>query len=62
MESVTFRAPSYFSEDPERNPYPGDIKKTIQPSEIVDLISYILAQPDHSIFKRIVVFPSNEWH
>lgn len=48
--------------DPERNPYPGDIKKTIQPSEIVDLISYILAQPDHSIFKRIVVFPSNEWH
>ena len=48
--------------DPEINPYPGDIKKTIQPSEIVDLISYILSQPDHSIFKRIVVFPSNEWH
>ena len=48
--------------DPEVNPYPGDISKAIQPGEIVDLITYILAQPDHSIFKRIVVFPSNEWH
>lgn len=48
--------------DPKTNPYPGDISKAIQPSEIVNLISYILSQPDHSIFKRIVVFPSNEWH
>ena len=48
--------------DPEKNPYPGDISKTIQPSEIVNLVCYLLAQPDHSIFKRIVMFPSNEWH
>ncbi|MCH2065452.1 MAG: SDR family oxidoreductase [Roseibacillus sp.] len=48
--------------DPEKNPYPGDISKTIQPSEIVNLVCYLLTQPDHSIFKRIVMFPTNEWH
>ena len=48
--------------DPEKNPYPGDISKTIQPGEIVNLVCYLLAQPDHSIFKRIVMFPTNEWH
>ena len=48
--------------DPEKNPYPGDISKTMQPGEIVDLVCYLLAQPDHSIFKRIVMFPRNEWH
>ena len=48
--------------DPETNPYPGDISKTLQAGEIVDLVCYLLAQPDHSIFKRIVMFPSNEWH
>ncbi len=48
--------------DPESNPYPGDVSKTIQPGEIVDLVAYLLAQPDHTIFKRIVLFPSNEWH
>ena len=50
--------------DPEQNPYPGevDISKTIQPGEIVDLVCYLLSQPEHSIFKRIVLFPRNEWH
>lgn len=48
--------------DPEKNPYPGDVSKTIQPEEIVDLVVYLLNQPDHTIFKRIMLFPSNEWH
>ena len=48
--------------DPETNPYPGDVSKTIQPEEIVDLVAYILKQPDHTVFKRIVMFPRNEWH
>lgn len=46
----------------ETNPYPGDVSKTIQPAEIVDLVCYILSQPDHTVFKRIVMFPANEWH
>lgn len=48
--------------DPETNPYPGDVSKTIQPDEIVNLVCYLLTQPAHTIFKRIVLFPSNEWH
>ncbi len=48
--------------DPETNPYPGDITKTIQPGEIVDLVMYLLQQPNHTLFKRIVMFPTNEWH
>lgn len=48
--------------DPNTNPYPGDITKTIQPKEIVDLVVYLLNQPNHSLFKRIVMFPTNEWH
>ena len=48
--------------DPEKNPYPGDVSKTIQPEEIVDLVCYILKQPGHTLFKRIVMFPTNEWH
>ena len=44
------------------NPYPGDVSKTIQPEEIVDLVVYMLGQPDHTIFKRVVLFPRNEWH
>ena len=48
--------------DPEINPYPGDVSKTIQPDEIVDLVVYLLNQPNHTLFKRIVMFPTNEWH
>lgn len=48
--------------DPETNPYPGDVSKTIQPKEIVDLVVYLLEQPNHTLFKRIVMFPTNEWH
>jgi len=48
--------------DSETNPYPGDVSKTIQPEEIVDLVIYLLSQPNHTLFKRIVMFPTNEWH
>lgn len=48
--------------DPETNPYPGDVSKTIQPKEIVDLVVYLLDQPSHTLFKRIIMFPTNEWH
>lgn len=48
--------------DPETNPYPGDLKGVMQPGEIVDLIEFILKQPPRTIFKKLVLFPSNEWH
>jgi 3-oxoacyl-[acyl-carrier protein] reductase len=48
--------------NPETNPYPGDVSKTIQPEEIVGLVLYLLSQHDHTLFKLIVMFPTNEWH
>ena len=48
--------------DKEKNPYPGDIDKTIRPGEIVDMVEFLLQQPVGTMYKRIVVFPTNEWH
>ena len=48
--------------DKETNPYPGDISKVIKPSEIVDMVEFLLNQPVTTMYKRIVVFPTNEWH
>ena len=44
------------------NPYPGDKERIMQPDEIVDLIEYMLDQPDRTLFKKVVAFPTNEWH
>lgn len=46
----------------ETNPYPGDINKVIKPSELVDMVEFLLNQPVSTMYKRIVVFPTNEWH
>ena len=48
--------------DKETNPYPGDLTKVIQPGEIVDMVEFLLNQPVGTMYKRIVVFPTNEWH
>lgn len=46
----------------EKNPYPGDKTRIMQPEEIVDLIEYLLDQPEGTLHKKIVMFPTNEWH
>lgn len=48
--------------DPETNPYPGDLKQVIQPAELVELIEFLLRQPTRTLYKRIVMFPTIEWH
>jgi 3-oxoacyl-[acyl-carrier protein] reductase len=48
--------------DSSKNPYPGDKTQIMQTSEIVDLIEYILDQPEGTLYKKIVMFPKNEWH
>jgi len=48
--------------DFEKNPYPGDKARIMKPEEIVDLIEYLLDQPEGSLYKKIVMFPTNEWH
>lgn len=45
------------------NPYPGgDISKLLLAYDIAKLVEYITMQPNNVILKKIVAFPSNEWH
>jgi short-subunit dehydrogenase len=46
----------------EKNPYPGDVSKITTTGEICDLISFMLRVPDHTLFKRCILFPMIEWH
>jgi short-subunit dehydrogenase len=46
----------------EDNPYPGDPDRLMKPQELVDLIDFILKQPKGTLYKKIVFFPTNEWH
>jgi 3-oxoacyl-[acyl-carrier protein] reductase len=48
--------------DPEKKPYPGDQTRIMQAEEVVDLIEYLLDQPEGTLHKKIVMFPTNEWH
>lgn len=48
--------------DPDKNPYPGDNTRIMKPEEIVDLIEYLIDQPEGTLYKKIVMFPTNEWH
>lgn len=45
----------------EDNPYPLE-NRLIKPQEIIDLIDFILSHPGHTVYKRLVFFPDNEWH
>ena len=48
--------------NPETNPYPGDLQQVIQPSELVELIEFLLRQPTRTLYKRLIMFPTIEWH
>eukprot|EP00928_Gymnodinium_smaydae_P056433 TRINITY_DN39819_c0_g1_i1.p1 TRINITY_DN39819_c0_g1~~TRINITY_DN39819_c0_g1_i1.p1 ORF type:complete len:256 (+),score=31.42 TRINITY_DN39819_c0_g1_i1:76-843(+) len=40
----------------------GTTAELIQTQELVDLIDFQLEQPSNRVFKRVVLFPKNEWH
>ncbi len=44
------------------NPYPGDREKLISPREIAELVEFVLTRPAGTVYKRITLFPGNEWH
>ena len=48
--------------DPVHNPYPGDKEPLIKPEEMADLIEFLLTRPDSTIYRRVILFPDNEWH
>ena len=45
------------------NPYPGgDTAQLLQPEELSQIVMQVINQPSHVIVKKLIVFPSNEWH
>ena len=45
------------------NPYPdGDTSQLLSANDIAKLVEYIASQPSNVVLKKIVTFPSNEWH
>jgi NAD(P)-dependent dehydrogenase (short-subunit alcohol dehydrogenase family) len=46
----------------DQNPYPGEKADLIQCEEIVGLVEFLLAQPDHTLYRKLVFFPRSEWH
>lgn len=46
----------------ENNPYFGDEEKLISTDEIADLVEFVLDRPKTTLYKKIVFFPTNDWH
>ncbi len=47
---------------PDTNPYPGEPGKLLDADDIAAMVEYVAALPKHVVFKKAVVFPTNEWH
>ena len=44
------------------NFYPGDRSTLIEPEDICELADYILSAPSRMLFKKMIFFPTGEWH
>lgn len=44
------------------NVYRGDPDDLMAPEEIADLVEFLLDQPDRTLYKTVVFFPTCEWH
>jgi len=42
--------------------YPGDVSKTMPVDEVCDWIEFVMSRPPGTVSKRLVFFPTNEWH
>lgn len=46
----------------DTNPYPGQPGKILDPDDVASLVEYVATLPEHVVFKKAVLFPTNEWH
>jgi len=44
------------------NPYNGDVNELLQPSDVVDVLNFVISIKNNVIFKNIIFFPKNEIH
>ena len=42
--------------------YPGDVSETLPVDEVCDWIEFVMTRPPGTVPKRLVFFPTNEWH
>ncbi|MEO8702141.1 MAG: SDR family oxidoreductase [Kofleriaceae bacterium] len=47
---------------PTTNPYPGPPGKILEVGDVAGLVEYVAELPPHVVFKKAILFPSNEWH
>jgi NAD(P)-dependent dehydrogenase (short-subunit alcohol dehydrogenase family) len=43
-------------------PYPGDVSKTLPVDEVCEWIEFAMTRPAGTVPKKLVFFPSVEWH
>jgi NAD(P)-dependent dehydrogenase (short-subunit alcohol dehydrogenase family) len=46
----------------EKNPYGGDVNVLLRCEDIVALVEHVAGLPERVVFKKAILFPSNEWH
>ena len=46
----------------KKNPYNGDIDRLLKPSDIVNILNFIVESESRMVIKNISVFPDNEIH
>lgn len=44
------------------NLYPGNLDEVMKPEEVAELIEFLLRQPRRTLYKKLIFFPTNEWH
>jgi len=44
------------------NPYHGDPSGILSADEVAELVEFMLTRPATSVYKRVILFPTNEWH
>ena len=45
----------------EEHPHPEGADKLMTPEDVAELIQFIISQPQHMLYKRVVFFPMCEW-
>lgn len=48
--------------DPATNPYSGELEKVLKPGDVVSMVEYVADLPQHVLLKKVILFPTNEWH
>jgi len=44
------------------NPYPGDLSEALRSDDVASAVEHVANLPARVICKKVVMFPSNEWH